>query len=264
MKKLKQSLAIISLLLLLLLLLSPKGLAQNKGPSGGSPSFDFRKKSESKEGTRWTLQEWLAQKDRNHLMDLWLGMYAPSPYEFYLSGQFSSYDKTISALPGTSTEQKNSLRSSSGSLGAYATLIGLIGEYENNREDNYNDLSGSLNLRLIGNAVQGTHLIIGYGQRTRNDTAQGLTLKQQFSNADLDLYLTKYFGLHGAYRYFAPQSDSRLGEVTANSAEGGVFIDFSSLRIFGTWYSDRQDSTLSGIVTKTERTGISTGIKFFF
>jgi hypothetical protein len=261
----KNSVWIVSLLLMSLLATPTE--AQRKG-LGGGPSFDFRKKSESKEGTRWTLKEWLEQKDRNHLMDLWLGMYAPSPYEFFISGQMLSYDRTSSTITTTSTTTgpASPYRSSSGALAAYATVVGLMGEYENNHEEGFNDLAGSLNLRLIGNAVQGTHLIVNYGQRTRNTvTSSGVqTLRQNFASVDLDLYVMKYFGLHGNYRSDLPTSDANLGDVSGSKTETGAFIDFAALRIYGNWYSEKQDATRGSQTDRTVRTGIQSGIKFFF
>lgn len=248
-----------------LLMLAPCAYSQSKGSSGGGV-FDISKKSTNKEGSRWTLQEWLSQKERNHLMDLWLGMYAPSPYEFYLSGQSLSYDKSFTTVPAASTDSTHSYRSSAGGIGAFAAVIGLVGEYENNSEEGYNELLGSLNLRVLGNAVQGTHLILSYGQRTKNQNSTGslITLRQNFAGADLDLYLLKHFGLHGNYKSFATNNETSLGEVTGSKTEAGAFIDFGAVRIFGNWYSEKQDQVLSTTTTRTIRTGVQSGLKFFF
>src|SRR4051812_10192033 len=94
----------------------------------GGNRFDFRQKAEKKATSRWTLQEWLEQKDRNRMMDLWLGMYSPSPYEFYVRGAYQTYRTTYDPM---SIEEK-SYQSFSGGLGAYATIIGIEGGYENN------------------------------------------------------------------------------------------------------------------------------------
>lgn len=231
------------------------------GSTGGSPRFDFRQKIERKEGARWTLQEWLAQKQRNQLMDLWLGMYAPSPYEFSLSGGYQSYTTSTEPL-----RSDNSHQSYSGAVAAYATLIGLQAEYENNSQEVYNDLSGSLNIRIIGNAVQGTHVILFAGLRTRTIDNSGtpILLRNKFIGADLNLYLTKYFGLAGNYRSYLPTDDTTLGTVSGTRSEAGIFIDFAAIRIFGNYFIDKQIETLSGVNSSVERTGIQSGIKFFF
>src|SRR5690606_14405391 len=46
------------------------------------------RKQKQKESSRWTLEGWLAQRDRMRLMDLWLALHSPSPYEFYLGGEY--------------------------------------------------------------------------------------------------------------------------------------------------------------------------------
>jgi len=234
--------------------------------ASGGGGFDFRKKSDNKEVKRWTLQEWMEQKNKNYIMDLWLGMYAPSPYEFFLSGSALSYINTTvtNPTPGTSTSANHS--STQGSIGAFATVMGLIGEYENNTEESYNDVSGSLNLRALGNAVQGTHLIFQYGLRTRNinSNINWVRFNQQFAGADLDLYLMKHFGLHGNYRQFFSYTEPTMGDITGTRSEAGVFIDFGPLRIFGNWYTEKQDANSSGTITHSDRTGTQSGLKFFF
>jgi hypothetical protein len=243
-------------------------VAQNSGSpsaSGSSAGFDFRAKAVAKETQRWTLQEWLAMKDRNRMMDVWLGMHAPSPYEFYLSGSYLSYNRDVSESPaGATVATSDSFRSYAGSVGAYALLMGLVGEYENNPADGYNDTAGSLNFRVLGNAVQGTHLILNYGLRTRHQDGVPQALSQQFAGADLDLYVMKYFGLHGAYRGFLPSSNSTLGDLTGARSEFGAFLDFGPVRVFGQWYSEKQESSLQSLTTKTDRTGVQSGLKIFF
>lgn len=251
----------------LLLLIPSHGFAQETRARGwGGSSFDLRKKSESKEAKRWTLQEWLEMKDRNYMMDLWLGMYSPSPYEFYVAGSYQNADATTTQNAETpqAQEKSQSGRSYSGSVGAYAYLMGLQGEYENNSEEGFNDLAGSLNFRVVGNAVQGTHLILGYGLRTRNSAQASEPLRQQFAQADLDLYVMKAFGLHGLYRGYLPSSEASVGDMAGSQAEAGAFLDFGPLRVFGNWFTETQSFDKNGGLTKNERSGIQSGIKLFF
>lgn len=256
------------LLSMAILALPIMGHAEGGGGGGSSSGlgFDYRKKSDSKETKRWTLQEWMEQKHKNYVMDLWLGMYAPSPYEFFASGSYLSYDTSTVTTPTPNTTAKTSHRSTQGSIGAFATIMGLVGEYENNTEEGYNDLSGSLNLRVLGNAVQGTHLLLQYGLRTRNITSDinWVRLNQQFAGVDLDLYLLRHFGLHGNYRQFFSFTEPTLGDVTGTRSEAGAFIDFGALRIFGNWYTEKQDANSAGTITHSDRTGTQSGIKFFF
>src|SRR5436190_22356647 len=46
------------------------------------------KKQEEKAKTRWSLQDWLETRDKMRLMDLWLALHSPSPYEFFVGGGY--------------------------------------------------------------------------------------------------------------------------------------------------------------------------------
>lgn len=232
--------------------------------SGSGGRFNVRQKAEKKEGSRWTLQEWLEQKQRNQLMDLWLGMYAPSPYEFFFGGSHNSFTTKYEPT-GTVADQSNT--SASASIGAYATIVGVEGHYENNTKESYSDLSGSLNLRILGNAVQGTHLIVFYGLRTRDGKWQGTSpyrVGNTFAGADLNLYLAKYFGISGRYTSYFPEVEASLGRVSGTRSEAGVFLDFEAVRIYGNWFEDVQKNETTSLTTTANRSGYQAGLKFFF
>lgn len=225
-------------------------------------SGDYKKKSEQKNSSRWTLTDWLAQKERNKMMDLWLQMYAPSPYEFFLSGEYLSYQSS----PGTGTASDQTYTSYKTSLAAYALIMGLQFDYENNWKQNFNNLDGSLNIRIMGNAIQATHLSLFYGLRTQHLSAAGQThrLNENFYGAEFDLYLNRLFGLHTLYKSFPPTTDQNFGELSSTRHELGLFIDFDFLRIFGTTFTESQKTNLNAIETTIEQKGFNTGVKFFF
>lgn len=239
------------------LMLSCLGPAQHQEWMASPSTNDFRKKAESKRNSRWTLQEWMAQKEKNRMMDLWLAMYKPSPYEFYFQGSADQYAQK------TDTVNTNSYRSYSGALAFYALIVGVEAQYENNTAEGYQDLAGLLNLRLAGNAVQSTHLSINYGMKKRS-TVPTVQLYQQFAGANLDIYLNKSVGLHGHYRYYMPATESTLGDVTGNRREAGVFFDIEYVRLYGNWYSEYFDTVTPTLTQSVERTGVQTGIRFFF
>lgn len=248
------------ILITMLALLSISTFAADRSSSSGS-GFDWRKKVERKQESRWNLQDWLAQRDRNRMMDLWLAMYAPSPYEYFLGGSYQNF-----ATVNETNKTEKSYSGSTAYIGAYATVIGLEGFYENNSEEKISQSGGSLNLRIVGNAVQGTHLIINYGYRSMNTQEPGAAtiINQSFAGADLNLYLTRYFGISGAYRSYTPVQNEFLGDVSGNRTEGGVFVDFSAIRVFGSWYSDKQTNKINDVETTTNRTGVMSGLKIFF
>lgn len=220
-----------------------------------------KQKAEEKTKSRWTLAEWLEQRDRNRLMDLWLVYHSPSPYEFFVYGDQSSYTvKTDNPV----TESNHLVYR--GGIGAYASLIGLQIQHENNTRESFNDVNGILHLRLLGNAYQSTNLTLGIGQRTRtlDNVGAALGIRQIFGELALTLYLNKHFGIEALYRNYLPTSNAVLGDITGTRTEGGLFIDFSWVRIYGTWFAEPFISSLNAVTATTTRTGINSGLKFFF
>lgn len=216
-------------------------------------------RANKREGSRWTLSEWLAQKERNKLMDLWLAMNTPSPYEFMLGAAYNNY-KT------TENQTSNEFTTYHGEVQAYAKFFGLGLEYENRNTESENDLSGMLNIRLLGNSIQSTHLTVHYGQRTRtiSEVAPTAILRNQFAQASLQLYLNPFLGINGKYRQYFSFSDPYFGDVTGQLTTGGLFIDFKALRIYGEWFEDIQKNTGASAPLETKRNGIKTGIQIYF
>lgn len=247
------------LLLLCIIAISTTPAFAQSGSRWGS-GIDFTKRAANRETSRWSLSEWMEMKNRNRMMDMWLSMNTPSPYEFSITGAYTSYKTTVQGVTPS-----NSYTSFAGEASAYAQFIGVSTEYENNTQEGYNSLGGMLNIRLLGNSIQNTSFTIHYGQRTRDDNATG-KLTQQFAQASLQIYLTKYFGIDGKYRQFIPTSTEALGDINESATEAGLFIDFKALRIFGNWYTENQKTKIPAATdnTVTDRTGIKSGIKIFF
>lgn len=235
-------------------------VAQSNAQDKGSKSGLFQRAAQ-RESKRWTLQEWLETKERNRMMDLWLAVNSPSPYEAMLGIANHGYQTKLST-----TNTETSYTTYSAQLSAYASLVGLTFEYNKNEKENFNDLTGLLNLRVFGNSIQSTHLTVHLGQRTRtlNQDTEDIIVRQLLGQVSLQLYLNKYFGIDGMYRRYQESNTTSLGIVTGNQSEAGVFIDFKALRIFGSWYQDIQLNTLNGSETRIERNGIKSGIKIFF
>lgn len=251
-----------SLLLLCIISFSTASFAQQSGGSRWGSGIDFTQRAANREKGRWSLSEWMEMKNRNRMMDMWLSMNSPSPFEFSLGGAYNSYRTQIQ---GSGSE--TSANSFSGDFSAYAQFIGVTAEYENNTQEQYNDLSGMLNVRLLGNSIQNTSFTIHYGQRTREAAGtSSYRLNQQFGQASLQVYLTKYFGLNGSYRFFLPISTDELGDVGGNVTEAGLYIDFKAVRLFGHWYKESQKTKIPAATddTVTDRAGIRSGVKIFF
>lgn len=240
--------------LFFLLALTPQAFGQSTADSS------WAKRAQARETKRWTLQEWLDQKNRNALMDQWLVMNSPSPYEFSLKYETFRVESKVDSAAATKVD------SSSGSVAAFAGPVGLYGEYENSIKENLSDSVGLLQFRLLGGSLQTTSLTLGFGQRTRNFNYLSVdhNLRNLVGQAVLQVYLNRHFGIKGTYRYFLPEKDENLGEVYGHLTEGGIFIDFKGLRVFGDFFEDLQRMKPSGVDAKIRRQGIKTGLQFFF
>lgn len=248
-----------SLLLLCIIILLTQISEAQSGSRWGS-GIDFTKRAASREKSRWSLSEWMEMKNRNRMMDMWLSLNSPSPFEFMLGGSHNSYKSETTTNPGVSTSHVSYM----GEFSAYAQFAGLTAEYENNTSEGLNDLAGMLNVRLLGNSLQNTAFTIHYGQRAREQNSGRLS--QQFGQVSLQVYLTKYLGIDGKYRQYLPTSTEALGEITENRTEAGLFIDFNAFRVFGSWYQESSKTKIPAATDDTviDRTGIKSGIKIFF
>lgn len=228
-----------------------------------SNDYNFSARANARETKRWTLSEWLEQKDRAKMMDLWLAFNSPSPYELMLGVGYLSYTTHVDSP--LSEESHNSI---DGEFAAYAQNFGLSVEYGNNTAEKFNDLSGIFHLRLFGNSIQDSFLNLDYGLRTRTSSAVSpeTRLAQQFGQVSLQIYLRKMFGIDGHYRYFLPVTHETLGQVKGDEVEGGAFIDFGPIRVYGTYFQEKTRTTAPAATTEvvTERKGIRSGVKFFF
>jgi hypothetical protein len=230
--------------------------AHAQSPSGG----DWAKRAQARESKRWTLQEWLDQKNRNALMDQWLSMNSPSPYEFSL--QMDSFQ--VEYKEGTNASIKKN--SSQGSVHAFAGLVGVSGFYEKSGNEKLSQTTGLLQFRLLGSSLQSTSLTVGLGQRNRRFVYQSTDheIKNLVGHAKVQLYLTRHFGVQGTYQYFAPTQDSSLGDTYGHLSEGGLFLDFRGLRIYSDYFEDIFRLKPAGVDSKYRRQGVKTGLQIFF
>jgi hypothetical protein len=199
-------------------------------------------KQEKKDITRWSLQEWLDTRDRMRLMDMWLALHTPSPFEFFVGTDYRVTDTAIEG--GPKLDPSFRLKA-----GAYASLVGLELEHRLGAQSEWQGLFG---LRVFGYQQQGTHLTLQLGARSRE--LSGATLRNATAGADAAVYLTRFFGIEANYRHHFAPTPSALGITGASNAlETGGFIDFRFLRVYGQYFRESGASS-----------GIQLGTKLFF
>lgn len=224
-----------------------------------SYSQEWKKGIEKKTAERWTLQEWLNQKDRNRLMDQWLMMHTPTPYEFILDIHSIDYDISVSDI-------KTQYKTFAGSFTAYAGLVGLEFQNNNNFSEAFIDNTSLFHIRILGSADQSSHLTLSLGQRSRKYEAPTLPLRNQYlGQVDLTLYFNKHFGFNYLQRSYYPiTGHSSWSDLTGSQQNFYLFIDFSALRIFGGAFLEKETQTLSGVTTEKNIQGTTMGLRLYF
>jgi hypothetical protein len=213
-------------------------------PTFADDAFTFIiKKQEEKEKYRWNLADWLNTRDKMRIQDLWLALHSPSPYEFYLGANY----QTNQLIPGGSQAGWEAF------IGGFSSIFGLEARYEANNLSSH--WHGIFNFRFFGLQDQGTNMTLQLGLRSTDTSGQ--VYRNALAGLALTLYFSKFFGFEGLYRYYfastPPISDSRyIGE----RIQGGAFIDFRFLRVFGDYIVDTE--------TSQSLTGIQLGTKIYF
>jgi hypothetical protein len=205
------------------------------------------KKQEEKEKTRWSLDEWLKTRDKMRLMDMWLALHSPSPYEFFLGGQCTLGRTDTSGVAGSIPIRTYGA--------AYASIFGL------GIEKGFSPASewlASFYLRIFGYHAQGTNITLQTGVRSENEP---YSLRNAFGGVGLSVYLSKHFGIDGFWRHHFTSVPNAMGvDVSGNHYEGGAFIDFKFVRVYG-MYFQLLESVGSA---ETKKTGIDLGTRIFF
>lgn len=233
--------------------LSERACAQTYGDSGHrrAPS------------SRWTLEEWLRQKERNRLMDQWLALNSSSAYEFFVAGRYLS---SVTESSATQFLKKND-QVLGAEIGAYASIVGLEARHERFQESDISATEFEFHVRILGTSLQSTHLGLHYGLKVRNEG--GDELKQQVPGVTLTVYLLKHFGLSGSYRMELPSESEAGHQREGFSAAGEAFIDFEQIRIFGRANTEQSQVRLrDGLIGDTRQEirldTLGAGLKIFF
>ena len=265
--KLPMSMYMKFLVYFIILVISTPAAAQFSPWSARQGPSSLRDKSENAYRDVWSLSDYFEIQRKNRLMDQWLAMNSSSnPFEFFVGAQTTTYDSLIKTNGVAAAEKE--YRMNRAQVGAYATIIGLEGEYADSKED-FTSTEGSIHLRLLGRNVKGTNLTGFYGIRYKTDKSLATTeekFQQNFAGGSLTLNFTKYFGIIGHYKkYFEDESD--IGsKLESERLEGTFFIDFAFVRVYGTWFQEKEDYTNIVVpeTKKIERDGVFGGLKIFF
>ncbi len=219
-------------------------------------------KISARQEKQWNVLDWLTQKKQIALWDAWLATHNSSNlFDFTLSGGYFKYD--LSIKPPGASESKTRFTAKNGSLDMYFTILNIYGEYEK-AGDSRESFGGAAGLRLLGTSSQDTSLVARYGWRRYRD----LTTQEQWDSRYVDglmqIYLFKYFGIDGSYRYYFPQASNKNNRWVGSRSTGGVFIEALFLRIYAQAVYEPVNITVDGAVTQETRRGGEVGVRMLF
>lgn len=198
------------------------------------------KKADEKAATKkgWNLSDWLAQRDSMRTRDLWLAMHTPTPYEFYLGGDYRFLDSPKDA------------RDHRFQFGAFAKIFGLTFE----RESDPARWNALFNFRVFGLYQQGTNITLFAGMRAQSEPT---TFRSAVYGASVTLYLMRLGGIETQIRKYADGTSDPSGVGAGGSEfEANLFIDFRFFRVYG--------GLLQTHVDPTRSTGYQIGGRLFF
>ena len=203
------------------------------------------KKQEEKAQKRWSLQDWLETRDRMRLQDLWLALHSPSPYEFFIGGDYQ-----FAQITGGQRFQAWETYAA-----AYASVFGLEARRESQLDTTR--WTGLFNFRFFGYHAQGTQMTLQLGLRHQELPAGAGSFRNATAGLWLSVYLAKFFGIQGVFRHFFDSTPNTAGiTVSGNRYEGGAFLDFRALRVFGTYVNESENAIV--------RSGVQVGATLFF
>ena len=223
------------------------------------------KKGEEKTASRWSLSDYITQKNKNHLSDLWLAKNSHSSlFEFYLDLESSNYNH----LSDPNAISNHDVYG--GSLAAYIGVFGLQAGYQADNDSRTNSFA-SANLRLFGHALQDTHLNLEYGlmgftwSPSSFSTTENETVQNRFAAVSGDLYLTRHLGFEGAYRRLFPAQSNLNRSIEGEQEALGLFCDIGFARLFGNWTNEFLIFDGGGQVNSSEfRQGWGGGLRLYF
>ncbi|MEW6055992.1 MAG: hypothetical protein AB1540_05200 [Bdellovibrionota bacterium] len=176
-------------------------------------------------------------------------LHTPTPYEFYLGGNYQFASREGDAYNGAQFH-----------IAGFASLFGLEFQREQSSAKVMNAL---FHMRLFGYHNQTTNLTLHGGLRLRGQDSE---LRSVIAGLTTNLYFTRHFGLEGLYRYIFNSSAGEVGErIKAQRYEIGAFIDFKFLRLYGAYFHEQEIANQLRFQSLFPlRKGGLMGFRFFF
>lgn len=224
---------------------------------------------EERRSERWTLTEWLRIKERMKMMDVWLAMFSDPKKDQRLRPEinlvYQQYrgDFTLDHPPGLSAvPSKFSVLAHQGRMQLWLTNLisattglrtlnvdlGLEGSFRDSKDtpagagdvifDQH--LWATANLRLFGDSIQDTALVLRMGQYRLNSRLTDLRMAQESHSrglvlgVELQAYLLSFLGVEGNYLNHGRWNRSLAQEgAFGETWDYAAFLEIGFLRLFG-------------------------------
>lgn len=235
-------------------------------PAHAAPHFQMKMlegKRPQKEASQWNIADWLGQKSKTAFWDQWLAMNRQATtYESNFSAAHSRFDIQI-----TDPAQVIIKDDGDGQVyGAdfYITIFNIHGEYEKT-SGNQEAYGGGIGLRIFGTSSQTTNIALKGGFRKLTDLSTSEAWNNTFGEAQIQLYLLKFMGLSGKYRFYSPATSKLENTLVGSRTTGGIFLEGMIFRLFADYYQEPMRlKDAAGAETKIDREGYEAGLKFYF
>ncbi|MCB0411363.1 MAG: hypothetical protein KDD22_02485 [Bdellovibrionales bacterium] len=219
----------------------------------------MKNRIQAKSTSRWTLADWLAQKEKIGLMDLWLLQNTePTLGEATLGYRYFFAEEETQ---GQTLSPHKDLQGFD--LALYVLRLGFSGGYEIHPTD-FKESYGQVNLRLLGLSQQSTRLNIFYGYRRRASKLTSDIWRQNYWGGELNLYITHFLGLLGDYRYYRKQASPQGSSLGGDAWSYGAFLEFGLLRLTGRQKVENENLIQNQTSQNLKRSGIEVQAELYF
>lgn len=231
-----------------------------------APHFQMKMlegKRPQKEASQWNIGDWLSQKSKTAFWDQWLAMNRQATtYESNFSAAHSRFD--IQTESATGVIGKDDGDGQVYGADFYITIFNVHGEYEKT-SGNQESYGGGIGLRIFGTSSQTTTIALKGGWRRLTDLSTSEKWENTFAEAQMQLYLLKFMGLAGKYRFYQPATSKSDNTLSGSRTTGGVFVEGMIFRIFADYYQEPMNlKDAAGLTSKISREGYEAGLKFYF
>ncbi len=236
-------------------------------------SMDFSPTSptqEAKASRRWSLSQWMEQKGKVQWMDLWLktpydeqrrsGRRGPWIYDVYIGGDYNLHDReTTSTLVGSPNE--GDYRAIGYHAGAFFSVFGLHGRYENSETEDRTVWDGLLQLRLLGVSDQASNLTLFYGLHQQEFLDDKAVMPQ--AGGSLTFYLVNAWAVQARYQHFFEKKSDAGSDISGYRFEATTWVEWGGVRVFGTWFHEPMEYVSPTGDMRITRDGVGAGIRVY-